>query len=388
MKGKRRKLRPLDVWPARPFGAQGARSATVSVPRVFSLIENPNESLEFLVDLRRLYGVSSLRKIRVDYSKCERLDLCASVLLDVLTQRANTQLGFRSGKLEVFGTFSGRPEIDVMLVSSGILKHLGNTLHKQMPKTLSERLRFSDLRIGRPSPPSVTSDIELAASSLSEFFDECLRTENHRLKENWKSNLIQLITEVLDNAEEHASGQKVWYTIGCYNKFDNQADGGECHIVIFNFGESIYESLNRPDTSESLKKQIAALAREHEKRGYFVVVNREVAGWIPMWEEESLWTLYALQEGVSRFSNRPSGIDRGNGTVKMIEFFAELASGNPQMALVSGRTHILFDGTYKLAPVQIGSESRKVIAFNDTNDLRERPDPKYVRTLWDHFPAP
>jgi hypothetical protein len=272
-----------------------------------------------------------------------------------------------------------------MLVSSGILKHMGANV--KLPAELLDRLRFSDLRVGRPSPPNVTSDIELAASSLAEFFDECLKTENHRLKEIWKSNLIQLVTEVLDNAEEHGSGQKIWYTIGYYNKFEQEDDGGECHIVIFNLGESIYESLNREDTSESLKTQIRDLAREHHERGYFAIVNRSVGLWIPMWEEESLWTLYALQEGVSRFSNRPEGIDRGNGTVKMIEFFAELASGKPQMALISGRTHILFDGKYKLAPVAIGNETRKVIAFNKSNDLRERPDPEYVRTLWDHFPG-
>jgi hypothetical protein len=58
--------------------------------------------------------------------------------------------------------------------------------------------------------------------------------------------------------------------------------------------------------------------------------------------------LYALQEGVSRFTDTPGGEDRGNGTVRMIQFFTDLAGEEPEMALVSGKTYILFDGKYKL----------------------------------------
>lgn len=260
-------------------------------------------------------------------------------------------------------------------------------MSRNIPPKLLERLRFSELRQGRASRPEFTSETELAASELAEFFDECLLAEGHRLKRSWKGNLIQLITEVLDNAEEHGSGSKIWYTIGYYNKNEDAAEGGECHIVIFNFGESIYDSLNRPDTSPELKSQISELAQEHQRRGYFAVRVENLGILFPIWQEESLWTLYALQEGVSRFRNKPEGIDRGNGTVKMIEFFSELASGEPRMALLSGKTHILFDGRYKITPVVVGSETRKVIAFNDKNDLNQRPDERYVRTLSNDFPG-
>jgi hypothetical protein len=157
--------------------------------------------------------------------------------------------------------------------------------------------------------------------------------------------------------------------------------------VLFNFGDTIYESLNRPDTSEELKKQIRDLANEHRSRGFFAILTKYFDVLFPIWQEESLWTLYALQEGVSRFRFKPDGSDRGNGTVRMIDFFSDLASGEPQMALISGRTHILFDGTYRTSSVQIGSETRKVIAFNASNSLLERPDPKYVRSLQYHFPG-
>jgi len=384
---KNKKVLPLSVWPEKPARVHGLKVAAIQIPKLFSLIENPDESLSRLTILRRCLAVDSIQEIILEYSHCEKLDLCASVVQDVLALRGVRQARFRGKKLSFSGRYTGRPEIDLMLVSSGILKHFKHPVSENIPKEIMERLRFSDLRIGTPSPPKLTSQTELAATALAEFFDDCLRSENHSLKPIWKSNLIQLITEVLDNAEEHAGGQRLWHTIGYYNKHIDAEEGGECHIVLFNFGKTIYESLDSPDTSEELKKQIRELANEHKRRGYFAIIGENLGIIGNIWREESLWTLYALQEGVSRFRNRPGGIDRGNGTVKMIEFFTDLASGNPQMALLSGRTHILFDGKYKISTINVDGESRKIIAFNESNDLRERPDPKYVRGLRNHFPG-
>jgi hypothetical protein len=374
------------VWPERAARAQGLRHALLRNPSVFSLIANPDESLRALTKLRRTLAINSLKSLTLDHTTCELLDLCASVVQDVLVVRGRRQASFRSRELNIRGNLPEHEQVGLMLASSGILRQLGLFSVDKLPSPLRKRLRVSDLRVGSPSPPIGTSSIELAASDLADFFDECLQTEKHQLKPAMKSNLIQLITEVLDNAEEHGRGERQWYTIGHYNQHENPGDGGECHLVLFNFGDSIYQSLNRPDTSPELRRQIRELANEHRNRGYFVVSER-FGMFLPVWEEESLWTLYALQEGVSRFTNRPEGIDRGNGTVKMMEFFTELASGQPQMALLSGRTHILFDGKYRLLPKEINGEIRKVIAFNSTNDLRERPDEKYVRTLTEHFPG-
>jgi hypothetical protein len=387
---KKNRYRPLDVWPERRLRADGLKHAGLTNPGIFSLIANPEQSLGALTLLRRTLELPTLRSINFDHTECQLLDLCASVVQDVLIMKGRLQSSFRrSGGLQVTGNLpDDKPQVKMMLFSAGIMRHLGLTSPEDIPSDLRERLRFSELRSGSASPPHLTSDSELAASELADFFDECLKIEQHQLKPALKSNLIQLITEVLDNAEQHGRADKTWYTIGYYNRHENPEEGGECHIVLFNFGDSIFESLNRDDTSPELKRQIADLAAEHERKGYFTAtVNQMGLEWVPLWEEESLWTLYALQEGVSRFTNQPDGIDRGNGTVKVIEFFTELASGLPQMALLSGKTHILFDGKYRLNDIPIGSETRKVIAFNASNDLKERPDEKYVRTLSHKFPG-
>jgi hypothetical protein len=220
--------------------------------------------------------------------------------------------------------------------------------------------------------------------------------EGYRLRDEQMSTLVDLIAEVLGNAEEHSgrpntASSPAWYAIGYHKRSADPAKGGECHIVLFNFGDSIFQSLNSPETSDMLKKEISNLADVHRASGFFELIAEVAKGLLLLrtqfWKEDALWTLYALQEGVSRFRHQPGNEDRGNGTVRMIEFFRKLASSKPKMVILSGRTWILFDGTHSLKTIVKDGEERKVIAFNAENDLSLPPESKYVRTLDRHFPG-
>ena len=130
-----------------------------------------------------------------------------------------------------------------------------------------------------------------------------------------------------------------------------------------------------------MKRELQELSEVHHKRGLFGT----------SWSRENLWTLYSLQEGVSRFRDQPGGSDRGQGTVKLIDFFQRLGKTldgqKPQMCILSGSTHILFDGTYEMRAVTKGHEKRQIISFNESNDLWERPDDRYVKSIRGVFPG-
>jgi hypothetical protein len=351
----------------------------IPIPEIFSFIENPDQTLQTLYNLRAAIEDPRATHLFFDHSQCKTLDLCASVVTDVMVLRGRTQRRMRGVAFGAGGTFSSVPEVNVLLKASGILKHLGVSA-AALPKDVQDRIRLCPLHDGRPSPPDKTTESELAATKLTRFFDNCLSTEKYALKEEWKAKLISLITEVLDNCEQHANRDQHWYTIGHFNHLENQ-DGGDCHIVILNFGDSIFESLNRKDTPTLLKDRIGELASKHHSRGFFNFRKSK-------WQEEALWTLYALQEGVSRFTGTPEGVDRGNGTVRMIQFFTDLAGEDPKMVLVSGRTYILFDGKYKLRDKLLPTgETRKIIAFNPENDLEQPPDGNYVASIPFKFPG-
>lgn len=112
----------------------------------------------------------------------------------------------------------------------------------------------------------------------------------------------------------------------------------------------------------------------HEHKGFF---NTE-------WERDDLLTLISIQGNISTKNLSKDG-DRGQGTVEMIDFFqqvhsecAEKCKTHAKMSILSGKTHILFDGTHLMSEDKNG---RKTIAFNDENLLTEKPDRKYIKNL-------
>jgi hypothetical protein len=387
----------LSLWPGGKRQLQiWRKTAHIEIPQEFSFINDPDGALACigrLVDCLRDERVNTLL---FDHRNCEHLDLCASAVMDVIFLRGKSNASLRSRKLTAGGFFSSNDDVNVLLKSNGILKNLNHPSAEAIPPGLKERLRVFELFSGHRTPPEKTSDAERASTKLVEFFDSCLNMEGYRLKDEKVSTLVDLIAEVLGNAEEH-SGQPdlapsaAWYAIGYHKGSGVPGMGGECHIVLFNFGESIFQSLASPETSDRLKEEISRLADVHRRRGFFDLVVEVTRGLLLLrtrfWQEDALWTLYALQEGVSRFRHRPGNEDRGNGTVRMIDFFRKLASGEPRMVILSGRTWILFDGTHSLKTIIRNGEERKVIAFNDQNDLNAPPDPRYVRTLDQRFPG-
>ncbi|AWH48096.1 hypothetical protein C1925_02420 [Stenotrophomonas sp. SAU14A_NAIMI4_5] len=70
----------------------------------------------------------------------------------------------------------------------------------------------------------------------------------------------------------------------------------------------------------------------------------------------------------------------------MMEFFQRISdacsdegTGDPEMVLVSGDTHIRFHRKYKMKKDE--ATGREIIAFNKENSTSELPDGELVRTM-------
>jgi hypothetical protein len=210
-----------------------------------------------------------------------------------------------------------------------------------------------------------------------DHIQSCLRDHRWELTGLGVQQLGTYIGEILANAEDHAD--YLDWTVQGY--LDNTLTVPMCEIAIFNFGRSIAESMQSAGKDGYTWKQVSPYIEMHAKRKLF-------GG---PWREEDLLTVIALQSHVSRL-NTSEQTTRGQGTVEFIEFFQRIhnlcnrATGEARMAIVSGSTYILFDGTYKLVTREEGAG--KTIAFNATNDLYDKPDPKYVKNLGDYrFPG-
>ena len=347
---------------------------TIRFPKVFSFIEAPDDAIEVLNDLVRFSLEGRNKDIDIRQDECSLIDHCAESAATALAIQAR---GWPMVRFQ--GTFPQSQEQREIVLATGLASRIGANLPEP-----DGFLKFR-LQHGRGSRGTAerSAPKEVFASRLTLYVNDCLKGYGYELTARAKNYLTQLAAEVLDNAEEH-SERRDWWVAG-YLRQKSTGSFGDCHITIFNFGRTLAESLQELPVGSQLRTDIEALVQSHKQRGFFA------SGWT----EENLWTLYALQGGVSRLNTgRTSlGDTRGYGTVRMLEFFESIgktavAGHPPKMCIVSGHTHLLFDGTYqmRLQKTRRG-EQANIIAFNKENDLQIRPDAKYVTDLKKSFPG-
>ncbi len=320
---------------------------------------------------------NSIKHIDITHGDCENLDLAASLVMDIALMRARKRR--RVGNSLAFsGCFSTKSDIvNVMLKASGIPHHLGLP-EARLDPAIEKLIHRAELKSGTSNKNERGHKRNEAGGYLTNYFDNCLLSLGYTLNKKGKQYLGNLLTEVIGNAEEHGGGK--WYTIGHWHRGQHgeAKKFGRCHIVIMNYGTTIHESLAGDSVSPQLQSDLKQLSDLHRQRKLF---GKE-------WDEGTLWTLYALQERVSRYAGLPGSQDRGNGSIEVIEFFRKLSGdAHGRMTIISGNAYILFDGTYHLGPIQRNGETLQVIAFNDENDLQKAPDRKYVFRLPSYFPG-
>ena len=217
---------------------------------------------------------------------------------------------------------------------------------------------------------------------MVDYILECLEETGQQLTWEAESHLSKVIGEVLINSAEH-SGRKFRYAIGYFEKKQNgEQNFGMFNLSIFSFGNTIYQNFKKPGAEDwHVVGRMKELSKDYTKKNFFL--NRE-------FEEETLWTLYALQEGVTSVKDRK----RGNGSIHFIESFFSLKGDMENdnfsyLTIMSGNTRIKFDGSYKIITQQRGKDGKnyKMMTFNHSGNIEEKPDGKYVTFARNFFPG-
>lgn len=350
------------------------RELFLSLPPVFSFIDAPKETLE-AVNTFVSHLLARPQVIVVDHSQCVSSDHCAESVLSALAMDARKASGIRFR-----GILPKDPLQRARIMMTGLPDALGLTVDKR-PEFYPFRLRMGrkHKELARRS-----SEREIVTTELTEYINSCVLRFGKRLSDDATEGVSRMIGEVIGNAEDHSLEREWWATAYLHGEPGERI--GDCHIALFCFGQTIHQSLQHLPPSSLLRRQIQRLVEQHSSRGFFEKDK---------WTEENLWTLYALQEGVSRFNKGVGELntDRGQGMGDLIEFFQNIGqrsdgADRPRMAILSGKTHILFDGTYQLQMMPRPSgRPRRIIAFNGTNDLADRPSVEFVRQVSAPFPG-
>lgn len=361
-------------------------SCVISIPQNFSLVDNPVESYSAISKMVASFFFHRNQEIVVDYSACERFSLEAQVLLDILLKdilRCNNHF-LMSKRLKKHY----RKIVDRSITGSDVRKMLFSV--GSQAEHVNKRLEYSDiipynLCIHKTSNDNL-SQIEqkdLDTTSLSDYVEECLARMGRKLDSDSMDNLCTVIGEILINAEEHSS-TKCRYSIGYFE--EKEIDGkhiGQFQLVIMNFGRTIYEKFHDEDCPNMVVvSKMKKLSDKYSKSGFWRKKQ---------FEEETLWTLYSLQDGVTSVSPT-SYKNRGNGSCHFIESFFNLRdesreSLHSKMVLHSGYTDILFDGSYGLSDRVVNGDKYRVMTFNKSGNIEDMPDVKYVRSTHDYFPG-
>ncbi|WP_271407356.1 hypothetical protein [Tenacibaculum soleae] len=357
----------------------------IKVPKIFSLIENEKESYDFIRKLTMNILFDKYKSIEIDYVDCERIELSAQIYsdmilrdLDKFIKRRNQNRYTQSNIANLSGININNENIQKLLFSVGspavITKDFRKFSDITPYKLCVHNKEFNKLENAKRK--------EIDSTEMVDYVINSLATLDKKLTSDSIEDLSVVIGEILINAEEHST-TKYRYSTGYFQKHNIDGDDfGVFNLAIMNFGETIYEKFKSPEcTNYDMKKRMADLSSKYTKKSF----------WNKSFDEETLWTLYSLQQGITSVSI--DSYKRGNGSIQFIESFFNLKGKNEnadnisRMAIISGNTNIIFDGKYNIQTKIKGKDEFQVMTFNNSNNIEDKPDYKYVKSVDNYFPG-
>lgn len=377
---------PFNLEKIRKSDSNACRGYIV-IPENFSLLTNAKQSVKTFQKMLYALFVENNSSITFDYVHCKNVDLSTQALFDIILKEYDKFANYAVNRNMSFTTsYRGMNmnEIDVakMIWSVGSPANLGIG-QKNFSDVEKFKLRVYDntkegheiLRMKRK---------ELDTTEIADYVVDSLRKIRKKLTPQKLEDLCNVIGEVLINAEEHST-TKHRFSCGYFKEKNIKGRHfGLFKLVILNFGQTIYEKFKSEECpNKEIVRRMSELSKRYTRRLFFMPGK---------FEEESLWTLYALQEGVTSVSPDKYS-QRGNGSIRFIESFFNIKGSLEdddisKMTIFSGHTKIVFDGKYSIMEgISSDGTQHKVMTFNDSGNIENKPDNNYVMYTDNYFPG-
>jgi len=382
-----RKFRPspiLDsVWPQRTSAwvdpAARIKSNDSAAPAVelrnFSFLDHPRETLESLRQIAIMEAQE--RSARIDFSDLTCADVSSYMIL----------AEFWHEMLPVFN--GGRMEIHVqkVLVSVGLAQALG--IRVEGIQNLDDVWAFPLMRRRARGTSSSTDRYrdrqtrEVVSDQFCDAMNLWLgRAEiGRQLNDEGRGWIKNIIGEILENAERHSDGERrdgSWSIAGFMTRDDN--DEGErsfrCHLGFINLGDTFSRSLARgtPDTVQRIQSYVRRCHAQGCKLS-----------------SETLWTLCAIQDGITSVRDADLQDRGGYGLQEMLDMVSILghstrAAWSPKVTILSGSSCIMVREPYTRG-LRAAQDEPRTLWFNEENTADLPPDERYVFDLNVRFPG-
>lgn len=389
-------LRYMITSPYSPFNINDIRddldsksdNGIVYIPDNFSIIDNPAPSFKALRQIISALLFEPVERVFFDYIGCSRIDIGTQAIMDVIIieydrfikkcLKINRNDALRVLPKGIGGRNINKDELKKIIFTIGSPTILGvkeanfdgvikNKMCSHCMNTVNERKRLTEQK-------------EIDTTIMIDYVVDCLKKMNKKLTPKKLNDLSTVVGEILINAEEHSTLHHR-FSVGYF--YEVNEDGkhyGMLNLVILNFGATIYEKFKMDGSCPiEIVNKMKSLSECYTKRNFFLK---------KCFEEETLWTLYALQQGVTSIA----GKKRGNGTIQFIRSFFNIkgdqrADNVSRMIICSGNTQILFDGTYGITEKIDDKGKYNMMTFNHSGNIEEMPDKKYVKYTDTYFPG-
>ena len=360
-------------------GRHSKNRLTLLIPRVFSFISNPRETIR---TIRKTYRLSFLNidTLILDFSQTDSIDICAwSVLIVFLTNyeksrqnnNQNTEYKILLGTNPAIHDFIRSSElIENELSINSILSDKKNTYLFLIGGGSNLEVDFKCTRLSSGE----------AATTIFNYIDDNIHDFGFNLTIKGKRHIAHIVGEIIDNCEIHSGDFCQWFAKAYFHKETNRTDGS-LYLTIFNFGNTIYENMKNC-RSQLVEKFITNKINVHKHRGNFRA-NK--------WQTKTITTFLALQDGISSLKDEINELDRGIGTIQYLDCFHKLADNDqyitPEMCIFSGHSHIRIDKNFPL--IHKSNPDITIFSLNKSGKLSDAPDYNYVNQFegGDFFPG-
>ena len=195
---------------------------SVKTPESFSFIGNPNETIEFINKIEKLFH--KRKKTFINISKVNELDYSAIVVL------VSIMFSFKNKNIPFGGNYPNKEELKKQLINSGYFKYFIKTNNQKIEYTL-----------GKPNQIFTRANKKVNSELGLIVMQEASRTiwgENRVLK-----GLQRVLLELMMNTNNHADlsgkGKKYWWLSVNHDKHNKKV-----RFSFVDYGVGIFKSLN------------------------------------------------------------------------------------------------------------------------------------------------
>ena len=351
----------------------------ISVPEVFSFYHNFNDSIAFFRNLISFF-VKEEGHATLDFSNCKYVCISTLTLLKIfyeefiICQERYKEINRRCEirKLKIIPSFADQ-KVKKFLHAFGYYEY------NDFEDEDGEVLPFELIR-GKYRNSYRENTKTNAIQQIVDFINSSFEPVNKCLSPDGLNTIESLVSEILNNAEDHSHRNCEWYAHGiAFNEKQQGEKVVELNLAIINFGNSMYEGFE-----ETKDLNIVNYSKVNNKYiSHSGLFNKEIS-----FERESLFMLYMLNEGISRLKYVDSS--RGNGTMQFLQAFTTLgsfgiknANFNSLLNVISGHTILSCDN--KVGPYTEGNHL--ILSLNEEKELSLLPNSRYLKYNKEFFPG-